>query len=46
MTENEVVVLDFHKPYTENQDVTICTEVDPGPDRTVVVEPLNTPPAK
>lgn len=46
VTVNGVVVEEFHKPYTRNQDVTICTEVDPGPGITVVVEVLNTPPRK
>jgi hypothetical protein len=46
VTVDGVVVEEFHKPYTEKQDVTICTEVDPGPGVTVVAEVLNTPRGK
>jgi hypothetical protein len=46
VTVNGVVVEEFHKPYTAHQDVTICTEVDPGPGVTVVAEVLNTPRGK
>jgi hypothetical protein len=41
-----VVAYEFHKPYTENQQVTVCDEIDPGPGTTIVVEVLNTPPGK
>jgi hypothetical protein len=44
VTVNGEVVEEFHKPYTENQDVTICT-FDEGPEHGVV-EVLNTPPGK
>jgi hypothetical protein len=44
VTVNGEVVFEFHKPYTENQDVTICT-FDDGPQH-VVVEVLNTPPGE
>jgi hypothetical protein len=44
VTVNGEVVFEFHKPYTENQDVTICT-FDSGPEH-VVVEVLNTPPGE
>jgi hypothetical protein len=43
VTVDGVVVEEFHKPYTRHQDVTICTEVDPGPGISVVAEVLNTP---
>lgn len=43
VTVNGTVVEEFHKPYTRHQDVTICTEVNPGPGISVVAEVLNTP---
>jgi hypothetical protein len=43
VTVNGVVVEEFHKPFTQNQDVTICSDVDPGPGVSVVAEVLNTP---
>jgi hypothetical protein len=46
VTVDGVVVEEFHKPYTQNQQVTVCDEIDPGPGTTIVVEVLNTPPGK
>jgi hypothetical protein len=40
------VLDEFHKPYTEHQDVTICQDITAIEDGlTVIVEALNTPPA-
>jgi hypothetical protein len=39
------VLDEFHKPYTEHQDVTICQDITAIEDGlTVIVEALNTPP--
>jgi hypothetical protein len=46
VTVNGVVDFEFHKPFTQHQDVTICTEVDPGAGVTVVAETLLTPRGK
>ena len=43
VTVNGVVVEEFHKPFTEHQEVVICTEVDPGAGLVVVAETLLTP---
>lgn len=40
------VLEEFHKPYTANQDVTVCQDIDALEDGLLVfVEVLNTPPA-
>jgi hypothetical protein len=46
VTVSGVVVLDFHKPFTEHQDVTVCTDLSLPPGVTAVYEVLNTPPQK
>jgi hypothetical protein len=46
ITISGVVVTEFHKPYTQKQHVTTCTEIDPGADTTIVLQVLNTPPSK
>jgi hypothetical protein len=46
ITIGGVVVTEFHKPYTQHQDVKTCTEVDPGAGTTIVLQVLNTPPSK
>ncbi|OLC52606.1 MAG: hypothetical protein AUH85_16715 [Chloroflexi bacterium 13_1_40CM_4_68_4] len=38
-----VVVFAFHKPFTEHQQVTICTGLDEPPGVSVVAETLVTP---
>ena len=43
VTTSGVVVTEFHKPFTQKQEVQICTEIDPGADTTIVLEVLNTP---
>ncbi len=43
VTVDGVVVQEFHKPYTENQDVTTCIDLTTGPGITAVYELLITP---
>lgn len=43
VTVDGVVVFEFHKPYTQNHDVVICHEIDPGPGIEVVAETVFTP---
>ena len=43
VTVNGVVVEEFHKPFTEHQDVVVCTEVGAPPGVVVVAETLLTP---
>lgn len=38
------VLDEFHKPYTEHQDVTICRDLSAEAGITITLEVLNTPP--
>jgi hypothetical protein len=44
VTDNGDVLIDFHKPFTEHQDVTICHEAGLPAGVEVTAEVLNTPP--
>jgi hypothetical protein len=43
VTENGVVVQEFHKPYSQNHDVLTCVDLTTPPGTTAVYEILITP---